>query len=84
VNSSDSSSVPTFDLLEWLGRELPEVFEQAQVVGKWVWLEFNVAPVKPTATYGCRSDASRALRQAAQGHCTQRGLPWQFVSRGRH
>ena len=26
---------------------MPEVFEQAQVVGKWVWLEFNVAPVKP-------------------------------------
>ncbi len=22
---------------------MPEVFEQAQVVGKWVWLEFNVA-----------------------------------------
>jgi hypothetical protein len=26
---------------------MPEVFEQAQVVGKWVWLEFNVAPVRP-------------------------------------
>ena len=26
---------------------MPEVFEQAQVVGKWVWLEFNAASVKP-------------------------------------
>jgi hypothetical protein len=25
---------------------MPEVFEQAQVVGSWVWLEFHVAPVK--------------------------------------
>jgi hypothetical protein len=47
VNSSDASSFPTLSLLERLGREMPEVFEQAQVVGKWVWLEFNVAPVKP-------------------------------------
>jgi len=47
VNSSDASSLPTLDLLERLGREMPEVFEQAQVVGNWVWLEFNVAPVKP-------------------------------------
>jgi len=47
VNSSDASSLPTLDLLERLGREMPDVFEQAQVVGKWVWLEFNVAPVRP-------------------------------------
>ena len=26
---------------------MPEVFEQDRVVGEWVWLEFNVAPVKP-------------------------------------
>ena len=45
MNSSVASSLPTLDLLERLGREMPEVFEQAQVVGKWVWLEFNVAPV---------------------------------------
>ena len=47
VNETDASSLPTLDLLERLGREMPEVFEQALVVGKWVWLEFNVAPVKP-------------------------------------
>jgi len=46
VNSSDASSLPTLNLLERLGREMPEVFGQAQVVGKWVWLESNVAPVK--------------------------------------
>src|ERR1022692_3157231 len=47
VNETDASSLPTLDLLDRLGREMPEVFEQAQVVGKWVWLEFNVGPVKP-------------------------------------
>lgn len=47
MNSSDASSLPTLNLFERLGREMPELFGQAQVVGKWVWLEFNVAPVKP-------------------------------------
>jgi DNA repair protein RadC len=33
-------------LLGRLKAEMPEVFNQAQVVGKWVWLEFNVPPLK--------------------------------------
>ena len=37
---------PPLNLLERLDREMPEVFEQDRVVGEWVWLEFNVAPVK--------------------------------------
>ena len=43
MNSSDASSLPTLNLLERLGREMPEVFEQAQVVGKWVWLDVSPA-----------------------------------------
>ena len=35
----------TLSLLQRLKVEIPEVWEQAQVVGKWVWLEFNVAPI---------------------------------------
>jgi len=35
------------DTLALLGRlksQMPEIWSQAEVVGKWVWLEFNVAP----------------------------------------
>jgi DNA repair protein RadC len=46
VNQSDANSLPTLDLLERLSNEMPEIFGQAQVVGRWVWLEFNVPPVK--------------------------------------
>src|ERR1017187_6907979 len=31
-------------LLEKLKTEMPEIWDQAQVVGKWVWLEFNIPP----------------------------------------
>jgi len=34
------------DLLGRLKTEMPELWGQAQVVGKWVWLEFNVPPLK--------------------------------------
>jgi hypothetical protein len=33
-------------LLDKLKTEMPELWGQAQVVGKWVWLEFNVPPLK--------------------------------------
>ena len=36
----------TLDLLDRLKSEMPEIWGQAQVVGKWVWLEFNVPPLK--------------------------------------
>lgn len=35
----------TTALLERLKTEIPEIWGQAQVVGKWVWLEFNVPPL---------------------------------------
>lgn len=36
----------TLSLLERLKTELPEVWNEAQVIGRWVWLEFNVPPLK--------------------------------------
>jgi hypothetical protein len=42
VNPNDS----TLQLLEKLKTQMPEIWNQAEVVGHWVWLEFNVAPEK--------------------------------------
>ena len=39
-------STNTVSLLDQLKTEMPEVWSQAQVVGRWVWLEFSVAPEK--------------------------------------
>ena len=36
----------TLSLLARLKTEMPEIWGQADVVGKWVWLEFNVAPAR--------------------------------------
>jgi DNA repair protein RadC len=36
----------TMTLLDRLKTEMPEIWGQAQVVGKWVWLEFNVPPLQ--------------------------------------
>lgn len=36
----------TFALLDRLRAELPGLWGQAQVVGKWVWLEFNIPPLR--------------------------------------
>ncbi len=33
-------------LLDRMKQEMPEIWNQAQVVGKWVWLEFNVPPLQ--------------------------------------
>src|ERR1041384_8173698 len=36
----------TMALLGKLKAEMPEIWGQADVVGRWIWLEFNVAPEK--------------------------------------
>jgi proteasome lid subunit RPN8/RPN11 len=46
VNANTESMAGTLDLLDKLKLEIPELLGQAQVVGKWVWLEFNVPPVQ--------------------------------------
>lgn len=42
---NDEEMQSTLALLERLRVELPEIWNQAHVVGKWVWLEFNVPPL---------------------------------------
>jgi hypothetical protein len=46
VNTNDGGLTNTLTLLDRLKTEMPEIWGQAQVVGKWVWLEFNVPPLK--------------------------------------
>ena len=40
------NNVATLTLLDRLKTEMPEIWGQARIVGKWVWLEFNVPPVQ--------------------------------------
>src|SRR5207248_2551287 len=40
-----ASATETFALLDRLKKEMPEMWNQALVVGKWVWLEFSVPPL---------------------------------------
>ena len=35
---------PTLAVVATLKKEMPNLLEQAQVVGQWVWLEFSVRP----------------------------------------
>ena len=42
----ESRTLSTLDVLSTLKEQLPNVWEQAEVVGKWVWIEFTYPPVK--------------------------------------
>jgi DNA repair protein RadC len=46
VNTDDSSKLNTLALLDRLKTDMPEIWSQAQIVGKWVWLEFAIPPLK--------------------------------------
>jgi DNA repair protein RadC len=46
MSANTASMTNTLALLDKLKTEMPELWGQAQVVGKWVWLEFNVPPLK--------------------------------------
>jgi len=46
MNANETSSIEALTLLERLKTEMPEIWSQAQVVGTWVWMEFNVPPLK--------------------------------------
>jgi hypothetical protein len=46
MNQNDESPSQTLSLLGRLKTEMPEIFNKAQVVGKWVWLEFNIPPAR--------------------------------------
>lgn len=67
---------PTLSLLERMKSELPELLGQAQVVGSWVWLEFNVAPEPGVRTnlrkLGFHWNKERRCWQHPCGHSTPR------------
>src|SRR6266403_1017774 len=46
MTEQNASMSSTLALLGRLRTEMPEIWGQAEVVGRWVWLEFNVAPEK--------------------------------------
>jgi len=46
VNVNDTSKLNTLALLDRLKTDMPEIWSQAQVVGKWVWQEFTIPPLK--------------------------------------
>jgi DNA repair protein RadC len=46
MSENIASPTNTLALLDRLKTEMPEIWTQAQVVGKWVWLEFNIPPMK--------------------------------------
>jgi hypothetical protein len=46
MSENVASPTNTLALLDRLKTEMPEIWGQAQVVGKWVWLEFNIPPMK--------------------------------------
>jgi hypothetical protein len=46
MNTNTAGMDSTMTLLDRLKTEMPEIWGQAQVVGKWVWLEFNVPPLR--------------------------------------
>jgi hypothetical protein len=44
---TDVRSLGTLKVLELLKSQAPMAWEHAQVVGKWVWLEFDSPPEQP-------------------------------------
>src|SRR3954466_3126205 len=44
VNTTNEVNGDTLSLLERLKNDLPQVWPNTQIVGQWVWLEFNVPP----------------------------------------
>jgi DNA repair protein RadC len=45
VNADHASKMDTLALLDRLKTDMPEIWSQAQVVGRWVWLEFTIPPI---------------------------------------
>src|SRR5438552_3920635 len=41
-----SKNNATLALVDRLKTETPEIWNQAQIVGRWVWLEFHVPPLE--------------------------------------
>ena len=46
MSANTASMTHTLALLDRLKTQMPELWGQAQVVGKWVWLEFTCPPLR--------------------------------------
>lgn len=46
MTDNNASMTATLALLDRLKTEMPEIWGEAQVVGKWVWLEFSMPPIE--------------------------------------
>lgn len=46
MDTNNAIMANTLALLDRLKTDMPEIWSQAQVVGRWVWLEFNVPPLE--------------------------------------
>jgi DNA repair protein RadC len=46
MNGNNASMTSTLALLDRLKTDMPEIWGQAQVVGRWVWLAFNTPPLE--------------------------------------
>jgi hypothetical protein len=48
VNTEEAIDMKTtHEVVEKLKKELPDLADQAQIVGQWVWLEFATKPARP-------------------------------------
>lgn len=64
-----NAMLPTLEVLNNLKQNQPEVWELAEVVGQWVWVEF---PMKP-------SDQVREALLDLGFHWNQKRMAWQHA-----
>jgi hypothetical protein len=67
VKHNTNRELPTQKVLELLKRELPSQYELAEIVGKWIWLEF------PKASHRAAANTLHRLGF----HWNQRRCVWQ-------
>lgn len=70
-----NSSLDTLTVLARLKEQQPEVWEQAEVVGKWVWITFEMKPAEQIREYlldlGFHWNHTRSCWQHSCGHYTR-------------
>ena len=54
VKYNPNRELPTQKVLEFLRAQLPEQYELAEIVGKWIWLDFPKASQRAAANTLCR------------------------------
>ncbi len=70
-------ALPTSEVLTLLRQHLPDQYRLAEVVGKWIWIEFPEAPAQDIraklSQFGFHWNNVRKCWQHPCGHVTQRG-----------